>query len=319
MMTRKNKTQSTELINGSSFSGRLKRDLKKNYSLYLLMIPVLAFYIIVCYAPMYGAIIAFKQFSPSRGILGSAWIGFKNFHDFFGSAYFLRVLKNTLRISSLNILFGFLTPIVLALLINELKSRTYSRIVQTVTYLPHFISLVVICGILSDFCATDGIITSICTLFGMERQNLLRVPGYFTTIYVMSEVWQNVGWGSIIYLAALAGVDPSLHEAAKIDGANRWVQVWNVDIPCIMPTIVTLLILSMGNVMNVGYEKIILLYNSLTMEKADVISSFVYRKGLLEANYGYSTAVGLFNSVINMMFVITANLISKKLNDTSLW
>lgn len=319
MIAGKNKTQADELVKGPSFSKRLKRDLKKNYSLYLLMIPVLAFYIIVCYAPMYGASVAFKQFSPSKGILGSPWIGLKNFYDFFNSTYFLRVLKNTLRISFLNIVFGFSTPIILALLINELKSRTYSRIVQTVTYLPHFISLVVICGILSDFCRADGIITNVCVLFGMERQNLLRVPGYFTTIYVVSEIWQTVGWGSIIYLAALAGVDPSLHEAAKIDGANRWVQIWNVDIPCILPTIITLLILRLGQVMNVGYEKIILLYNPLTMEKADVISSFVYRKGLLEANYGYSTAVGLFNSVINMVFVITANLISKKLNNTSLW
>lgn len=302
-----------------TFRQRFVRDFKKNYTLYLLVLPVIAFYIIFHYAPMYGAIIAFKNFSPGKGILGSEWCGLENFRDFFGSVYFGRLLRNTLRISLSSIVFGFTAPIVLALLINELRSRSYSRVVQTVTYLPHFISMVVICGMLSDFCEQDGIITQICTLFGMPEQNLLRVPEYFTTIYVSSDIWQNVGWGSIIYLAALSGVDPSLHEAAKIDGATRWRQVWTVDIPCILPTIITLLVLRMGSVMSVGYEKIILLYNSLTMEKADVISSFVYRKGLQEANYGYSTAVGLFNSVINMILVITANTISRKLNETSLW
>ena len=303
----------------SSFKVRFVRDLQKNYSLYLLVLPVVAFYIIFHYLPMYGAIIAFKNYSPGKGILGSPWCGFDHFISFFQSIYFGRILRNTLRISILNILFGFTAPIILALLINELKSRTYSRIVQTVTYLPHFISLVVVCGMLADFLDVDGIITQICMMFGLENQNLLRVPDYFTTIYVASDIWQGVGWGSIIYLAALAGIDPSLHEAARIDGASRWRQVWTVDIPCILPTIITLLVLRMGSVMSVGYEKIILLYNSLTMEKADVISSFVYRKGLLESNYGFSTAVGLFNSVINMLLVVAANTISRKVNETSLW
>lgn len=303
----------------SSFKARFARDLQKNYSLYLLVLPVVAFYIIFHYLPMYGAIIAFKNYSPGKGILGSPWCGFDHFISFFQSIYFGRILRNTLRISILNILFGFTAPIILALLINELKSRTYSRIVQTVTYLPHFISLVVVCGMLADFLDVDGIITQICMMFGLENQNLLRVPDYFTTIYVASDIWQGVGWGSIIYLAALAGIDPSLHEAARIDGASRWRQVWTVDIPCILPTIITLLVLRMGSVMSVGYEKIILLYNSLTMEKADVISSFVYRKGLLESNYGFSTAVGLFNSVINMLLVVAANTISRKVNETSLW
>lgn len=303
----------------SNFKVRFARDLRKNYSLYLLVLPVVAFYIIFHYLPMYGAIIAFKNYSPGKGILGSPWCGFDHFTSFFQSIYFGRVLRNTLRISILNILFGFTAPIILALLINELKSRTYSRIVQTVTYLPHFISLVVVCGMLTDFLDMDGIITQICMMFGLDNQNLLRVPDYFTTIYVASDIWQGVGWGSIIYLAALAGIDPSLHEAARIDGASRWRQIWTVDIPCILPTIITLLVLRMGSVMSVGYEKIILLYNSLTMEKADVISSFVYRKGLLESNYGFSTAVGLFNSVINMLLVVAANTISRKVNETSLW
>ncbi len=303
----------------SNFKVRFARDLRKNYSLYLLVLPVVAFYIIFHYLPMYGAIIAFKNYSPGKGILGSPWCGFDHFISFFQSIYFGRILRNTLRISILNILFGFTAPIILALLINELKSRTYSRIVQTVTYLPHFISLVVVCGMLTDFLDVNGIITQICMMFGLDNQNMLRVPDYFTTIYVASDIWQGVGWGSIIYLAALAGIDPSLHEAARIDGASRWRQIWTVDIPCILPTIITLLVLRMGSVMSVGYEKIILLYNSLTMEKADVISSFVYRKGLLESNYGFSTAVGLFNSVINMLLVVAANTISRKVNETSLW
>ena len=303
----------------SNFKVRFARDLRKNYSLYLLVLPVVAFYIIFHYLPMYGAIIAFKNYSPGKGILGSPWCGFDHFISFFQSIYFGRILRNTLRISILNILFGFTAPIILALLINELKSRTYSRIVQTVTYLPHFISLVVVCGMLTDFLDMNGVITQICMMFGLDNQNLLRVPDYFTTIYVASDIWQGVGWGSIIYLAALAGIDPSLHEAARIDGASRWRQIWTVDIPCILPTIITLLVLRMGSVMSVGYEKIILLYNSLTMEKADVISSFVYRKGLLESNYGFSTAVGLFNSVINMLLVVAANTISRKVNETSLW
>lgn len=312
-------SRTNTLSAGSSFGARCARDFRKNYALYLLVLPVIAFYIVVHYVPMYGAMIAFKSYSPGKGILGSAWCGLDHFKSFFGSVYFGRTLTNTLRISLVSILFGFTSPIVLALLINELRSKLYSRVVQTITYLPHFISLVVICGMLSDFLEADGIITTICTWFGMERQNLLRVPGYFTTIYVASDIWQGVGWGSIIYLAALAGIDPTLYEAARMDGANRWKQIWAVDIPCILPTIITLLILRMGSVMSVGYEKIILLYNSLTMEKADVISSFVYRKGLLEANYGYSTAVGLFNSVINMVLVIAANTISKKTNETALW
>mgnify|MGYP000933112995 CR=1 FL=1 len=302
-----------------TFKDRIISDFKKNKTIYLLVLPVILFYIIFHYIPMYGVIIAFKKFSLGKGILASEWIGFEHFRSFFKSVYFKRVFFNTLRISITNILFGFSAPIILALLINELRSKTYSRIVQTVTYLPHFISLVVICGMIVDFTSENGVITNFLSLFGMEKTNLLRVPEYFTDIYVVSEIWQGVGWGSIIYLAALTSIDTSLHEAATIDGAGRWKQVWAIDIPCILPTIVTLLVLRMGSVMSVGHEKIILLYNSLIMEKADVISSFVYRKGLLESNYSYATAVGLFNSVINMMLVIIANAISRKVNDISLW
>jgi putative aldouronate transport system permease protein len=299
---------------------RAARDFKKNRTLYLLVVPVVAFYVVFHYLPMYGAIIAFKNYSPSsRSIWAAQWVGFAHFANFFKSVYFGRALGNTLRISVTNILFGFTSPILLALLINELKSKAFSRTVQTITYMPHFISLVVVCGMLADFTSADGVITRALAHFGLENRNLLRVPEYFTAIYVASDVWQSVGWGSIIYLAALSGVDPALHEAAKIDGANRWRQVWAVDIPCILPTVVTLLTLRMGSVMSVGYEKIILLYNSLTMDKADVIASFVYRKGLQESNYGYSTAVGLFNSVVNMALVVTANAVSRKVNETGLW
>ena len=311
---------SDNALTTASFRKRAARDFRKNKTLYMLVLPVIAFYIIFHYFPMYGAIIAFKNYTPaSPSIWSSPWVGFSHFTDFFQSIFFWRVLSNTLRISIMGIIFGFTAPILLALLINELKSKSYARVVQTVTYMPHFISLVVICGMLADFTNVGGIVTRICVFFGMEERNLLRVPEYFTTIYVSSDIWRNVGWGSIIYLAALSGIDPTLHEAAKLDGANRWRQIWAVDIPCILPTIITLLVLRMGNVMSVGFEKIILLYNPLTMETADVISSFVYRKGLLEANYSYSAAVGLVNSVVNMVLLITANTISRKLNETSLW
>lgn len=297
----------------------IEKDLKRNWNLYLMVIPVLAFYIIFCYTPMYGAIIAFKDFSPGRGIWGSPWVGIEHFETFLKGKDFFRILINTLRISVSSIVFGFPAPIILALLINEVSSKKFAKSVQTITYIPHFISLVVVCGMIKEFVSDSGFITHILTLFGMEKQNMLNEPNYFTTIYVISGIWQEIGWGSIIYLAALAGVDQELYEAAEIDGAGRLRQTWSITIPSIMPTIVTLFILRLGSVMNVGFEKIILLYNPLSAEKAEVISSYVYNVGMVKAQYGFSTAVGLFNSGINCILVFTANAVSRKLNDTSLW
>ena len=297
----------------------ISKDLRKNYSLYLIAIPVFLYYIIFCYSPMYGAIIAFKDFSPGLGIAGSPWIGFENFMDFFTGKYFKRTVFNTLNISIQSLIFGFTAPIFLALLINELTSNKFKKMVQTVTYLPHFISLVVVCGLIKEFVAETGIINYIITFFGGSASNLLQSAEAFVPIYVISGLWQEIGWGSIIYIAALAGVDQELYEAAEIDGAGRLRQVFSITIPGIMPTIITLFILKLGKVMNVGFEKIILLYSPMIYETSDVISTFVYRVGLQDFKYGYSTAVGLFNSVINFALIMIANTISRKVNDVGLW
>lgn len=282
-------------------------------------LPVLAYYIIFHYGPMYGVIIAFKNFSPGRGILGSSWVGFQWFKDFFSSYYFGRLLRNTVLINVLNLIFSFPAPIILALLLNELRHERFKKTVQTVSYLPHFISLVVICGMIHDFTARDGIINDIVEWFGGERKTMLLEPGLFRPIYIISGIWQNVGWDSIIYLAALSGIDQELYEAAVIDGANRWKQTLHITLPGILPTIVILLIMRIGAMMNVGHEKIILLYNSNIYETADVISTFVYRKGLSQANYSYSAAVGLFNSIVNFVLIILANWFSRKATEISLW
>ncbi|MDR6881978.1 ABC transporter permease [Paenibacillus sp. GCM10023248] len=298
---------------------RYVRDFMLNKYLYIMMIPVLAYYFIFHYAPMYGALIAFKEYSPMKGILGSPWIGFKHFQDFFSSYYFWRILKNTVVISLYSLLFEFPAPIILALLINEVRSKMFKRVAQTITYMPYFISMVVICGIITDFTNADGVINKIAMLFGYDGQAMLQKPELFRPIYILSEIWQRVGWESIIYIAALMGIDQEQYEAARMDGASRWKQIVYITLPGIMPTIAIMFILRMGNLLNVGFEKIILLYNPVTYETADVISSFVYRKGLLEFGWSYSSAVGLFNSVINLILLVSANYISRKVNESSLW
>ncbi len=305
--------------NTNSFLSMIYKDIFKYRYVYLMALPVLAYYIIFHYTPMYGAIIAFKDYSPARGILGSPWVGFKHFISFTQSTYFVRVVRNTLLINVYALLFGFPAPIILALLLNEVKNRRFKMSVQTITYLPYFISLVVICGMIIDFTSKNGIVNQFLSLFGWQKTSLLIRPELFRTIYVSTSIWQNMGWGSIIYLAALSGIDIQQYEAAIIDGANRWKQTVHITIPGIMPTIIILLILRMGQLMNVGFEKIFLLYNPLTYETADVISTFIYRRGLLEMNYSYSTAVGLFNSVISFLLLLGANKISRAVGETSLW
>ncbi|GIP48802.1 sugar ABC transporter permease [Paenibacillus sp. J53TS2] len=287
--------------------------------MYLMMIPVIAYYVIFHYGPMYGAIIAFKDFTPIKGILGSDWVGLKHFEDFFGSYYFLRVLKNTILISLYTLVFEFPAPILLALLINEVRRRYFKRVVQTITYMPYFISLVVICGIITDFTNADGLINRLFMLLGYDGQAMLQKPELFRPIYVLSEIWQRIGWESIIYIAALMSIDLEQYEAARMDGASRLKQMIYITLPGLLPVITIMFILRMGNLLNVGFEKIILLYNPVTYETADVISSFVYRKGLLEFGWSYSSAVGLFNSVINLALLVSANYISRKVNENSLW
>ena len=302
-----------------SFPCRLARDLNKNKFRYLIILPVIAYYFIFCYKPMYGAIIAFKDYSPALGIMESPWVGFKHFLAFFDSFYFWRILKNTIVMSLASLIFGFPAPILLALLINEVTNRHYKKFVQTVSYIPHFISLVVVCSMIKEFTMDSGIINDFLSLFGFDRVTMLNEKQYFVPIYVISNIWQQIGWDSIIYLAALTGVSKELYEAAELDGAGKLKQVFYVTLPGILPTIITMLLLKIGNILNVGYEKVILLYNEATYETADVISSYVYRKGLQEFDWSFSTAVGLFNSVINFTLLIISNKISKKVSETSLW
>ena len=302
-----------------SFPCRLARDLNKNKFRYLIILPVIAYYFIFCYKPMYGAIIAFKDYSPALGIMESPWVGFKHFLAFFDSFYFWRILKNTIVMSLASLIFGFPAPILLALLINEVTNRHYKKFVQTVSYIPHFISLVVVCSMIKEFTMDSGIINDFLSLFGFDRVTMLNEKQYFVPIYVISNIWQQIGWDSIIYLAALTGVSKELYEAADLDGASKLKQVFYVTLPGILPTIITMLLLKIGNILNVGYEKVILLYNEATYETADVISSYVYRKGLQEFDWSFSTAVGLFNSVINFTLLIISNKISKKVSETSLW
>lgn len=303
----------------SGFIHKIVKDYKKHTIIYWMLIPVILYYIVFHYAPMGGLLIAFKDYRPARGILDSVWVGLEHFRTFFSSYYFWSLLRNTLTISISSLIFGFPAPIILAILINELRQKRFKKMVQTITYMPHFISTVVIAGLVVDMVSTDGVITHVLTYFGMKPHNLLTVGSLFTPIYVLSDIWQNIGWGTIIYLAALTNISMELYEAAEIDGAGRLRKIINVTLPGITPTIVTLLIMRVGAIMSVGWEKIILLYNPAIFDRADVISSFVYRNGLLNANYSYSAAVGLFNSIINAILLFIANFVSRKLNETSLW
>lgn len=298
----------------------IRRELTKNKYIYIMAIPVILYYLIFCYWPMFGLVIAFKQYEIGKGILASDWVGFKYFIEFFKSVNFKRLMSNTLGISLYDLLAGFPAPIIFALLLNEITNTRFKKVVQTVTYLPHFISLVVICGIITDFFAAEGFITKLLSVFGMEKRNYLGEPQYFKTIYVLTNIWQSIGWGSIIYLAALSGINPDLYEAADVDGANRFRKIISITLPGIAPTIMIMLIMRLGQLMSVGFEKIILLYNPSTYETADVISSFVYRRGLGEsAQYSYTTAVGMFQSVINLVLLMGANYFSTKFSGTGLF
>lgn len=301
------------------FLSRLIQDLKKNRTVYLMLLPVVTYYIIFHYGPMYGLQIAFKDFIPSKGFMDSPWVGFEHFKEFFGSVFLWRILQNTLLLSLYSLIFFFPAGIIFAILLNELRSNKLRRLVQTVSYMPHFISVVVIVGMLFDFLARDGLINNIIGFFGLEAIPFMRSSGWFRTIFISSDIWQNVGWSSIIYLAAISNVNPVLYEASHIDGANRWRQMWHVTLPGIMPTITIMLILFIGKFMTIGFEKIILMYNPIIYETADVIQTYVYRKGILEANFSYSAAVGLFNAAISFALLITANVLAKKLGETKLW
>lgn len=298
---------------------RLKRDFQKNRSLYFMIIPVVLFYILFHYKTMYGAIIAFYNYRPARGLEGSKWVGLDHFIYFFKSPFFMRTLKNTLAISLLNLLFAFPAPIILALLLNEVRNKYFKKVVQTVTYLPHFISSVIICGMLTSFCLSTGLFNDIIELFGGKRIPLLQGTDYYRTIYIASDIWQTIGWSSIIYLAALSGVDKNLYEAAQLDGASKWKQTWNITLPSILPTIMIQLILRIGTLMSVGYEKTLLIYNPTNYAVSDIISTYNFRMGLELGDWSYATAIGLFNSVVNCILLVMSNKLSKKYTENSLW
>jgi len=304
-----------------SYLQRLGQNIIHHKWAYIMLIPVVAYYILFHYGPLYGVQIAFKDFTPGRGIVGSKWVGFKHFISFFQGVYFVRTVKNTLLINIYGLIWGFPAPIILALLLDEVHNLKFKKLVQTVTYLPHFISTVVICGILSNFCQTSGLFNNLAMSLipGYEKVALLSRPELFRTLYIGSNIWQSIGWNSIIFIAALAGVDAELYDAIAVDGGNRWHRVRHVSIPCILPTVVIMLIMRIGNMMSVGSEKIILMYNESTYEVADVISTYVYRRGLLEFAYSFSAAVGLFNNIINFILVNVANTVSRKVTETSLW
>ena len=279
-----------------------------------------SYYIIFAYAPIYGIQLAFKDYIVKKGIWGSPWIGMENFTRFFSSYNFGLLLKNTIGISVYSILVGFPIPIVFALMLNYLKNKYLKKTVQMVSYAPYFISTVVMCGMITIFLNPDtGIFNTIRGFFGMESVDFLGKPELFKSIYVWTGVWQGMGWSSIIYISALSGVDYQLHEAAIVDGANKLQRILHVDLPSIKPTIVMLLILQMGSLMSVGFEKVFLLQNTLNKQAASVISTYVYEVGLINSDYGYSTAIGLFNSVINMILIVAANQICKKFTEESLF
>jgi putative aldouronate transport system permease protein len=298
---------------------QIVKDFARNKYIYLMLVPVVLYYLVFHYGPMYGALMAFQDYNMAKGIWGSTWVGLQNFTDFFSSIYFFRLLRNTLAINVIDLVLHFPAPIIFALLLNEITSPWFKRTVQTITYMPHFISLVVVVGMMVDFLARDGLINSLLAPFGYKPTAFLQQADLYWWIFVGSAIWQGIGWGSIIYLAAITNVDPTLYEAAVVDGANRLRQLWHITLPSIMPIIIIMLILRVGHMMNVGYEKTILLYNPMTYETADVINSYVYRKGIMQADYGFSAAVGLFNSVVNFGLLILANRMSKRLSETSLF
>ncbi len=296
------------------------KNLKKNLWLYVMFFPVIVYYIIFKYAPMFGIVIAFKDYNAFRGIWASEWVGFKHFINFFESPYFWRLIRNTFLISFYGLVWGFPAPVILALLLNEFKDGPFKKITQTITYLPHFVSTVVIVSILvSMLSPSNGVINNLIEALGGTRTYFMNDPKYFRTIYTAMGIWQGVGWGSIIYLAALTGVDSELYEACLIDGGGRLRQTWHITLPGIASTIIIQLIFRVGNLLTVGSDTIILMYNPATYETADVISTYVYRRGLVEADYSFSTAVGLFNSIIALILLTTTNKLSKTFSETSLW
>ena len=299
---------------------KIKLDMRRNYQAYLMILPSVLLIAVFAYFPTYGIILAFKKYKPALGIIRSPWVGLKHFRDFLSSPFLPKLLRNTLAISLYTLAVGYPLPILLALLLNEVGCLPFKKTVQTITYMPYFISTVVICGMVKSFLSYDGLLNEILKTFGGRGDvSWLSEPAYFRSIIVWTGVWQGLGWNSIIYMAALAGIDQQLYEAARIDGAGRLRQIWHVTLPGIAPTIIIIIIMAIGSLLSVSSDKILLLYSPLTYETGDVVGTYVYRKGIKGAEYSYSTAVSLIDTVINFLMLTGANWLSRKLTDTSLW
>ncbi|MDI4649130.1 ABC transporter permease [Cohnella hashimotonis] len=298
----------------------LLRKIARDRQLLILFIPCIVFYALFRYGPLYGLIIAFKDYSVYTGILDSPWVGFKHFERFFSGPDFFLLLRNTFLLGFFALICSFPFPILLAILLNEVRVRWFKKFVQTASYLPTFLSVVIISSMIIDFLSpNNGIVNKLLNLMGFESKYFLIDPAWFRPIYVLSDIWANTGYEAIIFLAAIAGINPTLYEAARVDGASRLRMMWHVTLPGLLPTILVVFILKTGSMFRVGYEKVLLLYNSMTYDVADVFSTFVYRKGLLESNYSYGAAVGLFEALVAMVMLLGANLISKRLGGKGLW
>jgi putative aldouronate transport system permease protein len=298
----------------------LIQHLKREWQIYLLLAPTIIWFVLFLYKPMYGLQIAFKDYSVFRGITDSPWVGLEHFYTLFENEQFIRAIRNTVMISAANLIFGFPVPIILALMFNEILNAKFKRTAQTIVYLPHFISAVIIAGIvITAFSPSTGVVNLMLNAMGYDSVYFLTKPEWFRTIFVGTGIWQEAGFGSIVFLAAIAGVNPSLYESAVVDGASRWQMMWKITLPCILPTILIMLIIRIGNILEVGFEMIIMLYQPATYETADVISTFIYRQGLQAAKYDLAAAAGLFNAVIAFILVMAANTISKRVSKTSLW
>ncbi len=304
-----------------SFGERLRMDLSRHWPLYLMVLPAVMVIAVFSYGPMYGVVIAFKNFKPAYGIGGSPWVGLRNFERFFSSYQFKNTLLNTLSISIYSMLACFPAPIILALMMDQVRSKSTQRFIQTVTYMPHFISVIVVSGMILTFLnVSTGLYGNLARLLGVRNpKDLLGEKNLFSTIYVLSDIWQHTGWDSIIYMAALSAVDPSLHEAARVDGASEWDRIVHIQIPSIVPTMVILLILRAGSLMNVGFDKVYLLQNGLNLDRSEVLSTYVYKVGMINQQYSFSAAANLFNTVVNFVMIMLVNQIARRLGETSLW
>ena len=300
---------------------RLGKDLRKNYALYLLAVPAVLAIFFLNYVPMYGVVMAFQDFRPVRGIFGSEWVGFQNFQRFFNSYQFTDIISNTVGLSLLNLLWTFPMPIILALLLNQVYQPRIKKSIQTLVYLPHFIATVVLVSMMNVLLSPSmGPFGAICRMLGIQNPpELMAMSSAFRPLFIGASIWQNAGWDSIIYIAALTSIDPSLYEAATVDGATKAQRVWHIDLPSILPTMVTLLIMRAGSIMNVNFDRAYLLQNDLNIGVSEIISTYEYKLGLKQGQYSYSAAIGLFNNIVNLILLLTVNKVSKKLSGTGLW